>query len=151
MGGRGGATAAEDDEFKSTSVLSSNVRDVSKGSMPPFSESLVNRSLRLQMYPEGVTTASVRGVRPVRAQVKLWLALELDAMVVLWILAVSGEIDDDEASYNYKLSGKEKGDRSASTWQKPIGPQANTNHRPTTTTSNNHGRRRSIGRQLGRK
>ena len=86
MGGRGGATAAEDDEFKSTSVLSSNVRDVSKGSIPPFSESLVNRSLRLQMYPEGVTTASVRGVRPVRAQVKLWLALELDAMVVLWIL-----------------------------------------------------------------
>ncbi len=81
VGGRGGAADSDDDvEFKSTSVLSSRVRDVSKGSMPPFSESLVRRSLRLQMYPEGVTTASVRGVRPVRAQVKVWLALELDAM-----------------------------------------------------------------------
>ena len=54
-----------------------------KGSMPPFSESLVKRSLRLQMYPDGVTTASVRGVMPVRAQVKVWLALELDAMAVV--------------------------------------------------------------------
>ena len=85
MGGRGGAAAAADDEVRSTSVLSSRVRDVSKGSMPPFSDSLVKRSLRLQMYPEGVTTASVRGVRPVRAQVKVWLALELDAMVDLFV------------------------------------------------------------------
>lgn len=56
VGGRGGAAAAAaddelllDDEFKSTRELSSRVREVSKGSRPPFSASLVKRSLRLQM------------------------------------------------------------------------------------------------------
>lgn len=40
----------------------------SKGSMPPFSESLVRRREREQMWPEGVTTALVAG-RPDREQV----------------------------------------------------------------------------------
>ena len=76
LGGRGGA--ADDDveeECRSMRELSSSAREDSKGSFPPFSASLVRRSLREQMYPEGVTTASVRGVKPVRAQVKVWVAM----------------------------------------------------------------------------
>jgi hypothetical protein len=50
--------------------LSSRVRleEGSKGSMPPFSESLVRRWEREQMWPEGVTTGLVAGW-PVREQV----------------------------------------------------------------------------------
>jgi hypothetical protein len=64
--------------FNPTREDSSSRRDPepSKGSTPPFSDSLVRISRREQTYPEGVTTGSVSGVRPVRAQMKDWTAFD---------------------------------------------------------------------------
>ena len=93
LGGRGGATLPSVLLFepvgncKSMSADSSRERVESKGSTPPFSLSFVNSNLRLQMWPEGVTVGSVRGVRPVRAQL-YWLMLAV--MVDMFVFGVCG-------------------------------------------------------------
>lgn len=68
-GGRGGTFwVVEGARWMRSDSSRERFEEGSKGSTPPFSESLVRRRDLEAMWPEGVTTGSVAG-RPVREQV----------------------------------------------------------------------------------
>ena len=67
-GGRGGTTSDTGDRWIKSLSSRERLASASKGSTPPFSESLVSKSDLEQMCPDGVTTGFVAG-RPVREQV----------------------------------------------------------------------------------